>query len=112
MAIAVMVLISLVDILFHRIPNRLIACLAILIAPHCHIHLLFISVVMVVFLVTDLGAGDLKFAIVGSLYPMRIDTSISMAVFAISGAISLFLWRKEGSVPLAPALSAVILCNS
>ena len=112
MAVGVMLLISIIDIYLHKIPNKLVVALAMVIAPRFHLHLLFIVITVAIFLFTQLGAGDLKYAIIASLYPVHIESTTTMAICAISAAISLLLWRREGYVPLAPTISAVILFNS
>ena len=111
MALIVMVVISILDIAFHRIPNKLVAVLVLLALPTLHLHLIFIGIFFLLFLLTNLGAGDLKYGVIASFYMPVIETTQTLAVAASVAMISLLAWRKTGKVALAPTITAMVLCN-
>ena len=106
-----MVVISLLDIAFHRIPNKLVTILALLAIPTLHLHVIYIGIFFLLFILTNLGAGDLKYGVIASFYMPVIDTTQTLVVAASVAMVSLVAWQKAGKVALAPTITAMVLCN-
>lgn len=73
MVTALFISISLIDLVTHKIPNRLVVLIPLVSIPTLHFHPLYSLGVMLLFGVTDIGVGDVKLALVSLSVVSQID---------------------------------------
>lgn len=125
---ALLISISLIDLLTHRIPNRLVVLIPLVSITTLHIHSLyffgvFFLGVLVIFGVSDIGAGDVKLALVCLTVVSDINVTSFFLGFCL-GALIAFIATKILAAPnvdhcqsertriaLGPALALAFLAN-
>ena len=113
MYLATLIAITFIDSITHRIPHRLVALLPFLAFPVFNVKAFVIltSIFFAIYVLSDLGAGDLKLASLASIGLSHFTFERFLLVFTLSAMASLFLWRREARIPLAPAISIALASN-
>ena len=109
--LALLCAISLIDLATHRIPHRLIALIPLLGLPHLHLNPWILVLPLLLFLLTDMGGGDLKLVAALSTITPQISLSLFSAGFFVGVLIALLHERSRGPIPLAPALVLGFIVN-
>lgn len=111
MVLVIMLAISALDVAFHRIPNKLLIALFMTTFPALHFNFIALVIAASLILVPSLGAGDVKYFLIGALITPAFNFHLSLGVMVIALSLSLVLWRRNGFIPLAPSISALLIAN-
>ena len=111
MIIALLLSIALIDLTTQKIPNRLVALIPLLALPHLSFNPVVILISLLLFALTDIGAGDIKLALACSAITSHIQLPLFFIGFCLGVLIAVFPIRSWGRIPLAPAIALAFMAN-